>query len=116
MKPRHSLCTMAALAAAFTAAAPARAAETRQNPLVEHTAMTVGAGRLKLGVLAFDFGMTDWLSVGTDPPAWAVRSVAPVIIPNLHLKGSLLRLPTAVVSVQLSGYYADVSNESASGQ
>src|SRR6185295_4008968 len=52
----------------------------------ERTALTLGAHKLELGILSFRYGITDWLVVGTDPPAWAIRGVAPVLVPNLHVK------------------------------
>jgi hypothetical protein len=102
--------------AAFLALLPLRAQEAPVNPLDEHTALTVGARKLKLGVLAFEYGVTDRLSVGTDPPAWALRTAVPVLVPNLHVKGVFARLPPAILTGQIGAYYANIGVETASGQ
>jgi hypothetical protein len=84
-------------------------------PIDEHTARMIGARRFKLGILAFDYGITDWLSVGTDPPAWAIRSVASVLVPNLHVKGRFLKTSVVEISGQVGAYYTNVSRDTASG-
>jgi len=84
--------------------------------LDERTALMVGAQRLKLGVLAFDYGITEKISIGTDPPAWAARAFLPVLIPNLHLKLSIFERPPVVLAVQGAGYLAALQeNGSAAG-
>jgi hypothetical protein len=83
--------------------------------LDERTARTVGAGTLKLGILAFDYGIIDRLSVGTDPPAWAARAVFPVFIPNLHFKGIVWDRERYQIAVQVAGYYARLDDDSSSG-
>src|SRR5581483_7095937 len=54
--------------------------------LDEGTALTLGGQVFKLGFLAFDYGITDRINVGTDPPMWLIRTAEPVLVPNLHLK------------------------------
>ena len=50
------------------------------------TALTLGGQVLKVGVLAIDYGITDRINVGTDPPMYLVRTAEPVLVPNLHVK------------------------------
>lgn len=88
----------------------------RVNQVDANTARLIGARRIKLGVLSFDLGLTKWLSIGTDPPAWAVRAVRSPIVPNLHVKLAFLRTDFLAVSGQVAGYYADISTDNASGQ
>jgi len=83
--------------------------------LNEGTAYMVGRHRLKLGILAFEFGLLDKLSFGTDPPAWAVRAVARVWVPNLHVKYQFWNRGRLAVAGLIAGYVADVSKENASG-
>jgi hypothetical protein len=52
----------------------------------EGTALTLGGQTLKVGILAFDYGITDRINVGTDPPMYLLRTAEPVLIPNLHVK------------------------------
>jgi hypothetical protein len=94
-------------ATATEAAAP----EVTPPPLLqdEYTAFTVRGGQLKLGVLAIEYGLTDWWSIGTDPPAWALRSVTHVLVPNAHTELALVRSSGVQVSVMAAGYYADLS-------
>jgi len=84
--------------------------------LDEGTAYMVGARRLRLGLLAFDYGLTEQLSIGTDPPAWAVRAVVSVLLPNLHVKGAFYQHGPVTLAGQVSGYYGFLKdNGSASG-
>jgi hypothetical protein len=84
--------------------------------LDERTALMIGANRLKLGVLAFEYGILERVSVGTDPPAWMARAVLPVLIPNLHLKVSVYERGPVALTVQGGGYYARLNdNASATG-
>jgi hypothetical protein len=85
-------------------------------PLDEHTAHMIGARRFKLGVLAFDYGVTDRISFGTDPPVWAIGAVRSVFVPNLHVKGNFLHTAAVDVSGQVAGFYAGIGNTNASGQ
>ena len=83
--------------------------------LNEGTAYMVGRHRLKLGILAFEFGIFEKLSVGTDPPAWAVRAVSRVWVPNLHVKYQFWNRGRLAVAGLVGGYVADVSKADASG-
>jgi hypothetical protein len=85
------------------------------NPLTDYTARTIRARKIKVGILAIDYGITDWLTVGTDPPAWALRSVGSVLVPNLHFKGAFVRTPYVELTGQIAGYYANISTSTASG-
>jgi hypothetical protein len=107
--------SLAALAvpALLLAAAPAAHAKISDDELPrldEHTALTLGGQSLKLGVLAFDYGITDWLTVGTDPPSWAARAVLPILVPNLHAKLVAYRGYPWWFSVEAAGYWADLTN------
>lgn len=100
------------LAALLATGSPAIAQKTPENTgsatparrehdeLLPYTTYTLGAGHLALGLLSFDYGITDDVSVGTDPPAWAARAVTPFWVPNLHAKWAFLRTP----SLRLAGY------------
>ena len=83
--------------------------------LEERTAYMVGDHRLKLGVLAFEYGITRQLSVGTDPPSWALRAFTSVLVPNLHLKFQIFERDPVAVAVQGAGYYGDISRSNFSG-
>ena len=74
--------------------------------LDERTAYTIGARRLKLGLLAFEYGLTERISVGTDPPAWAARAFVSVLIPNLHLKALFFERGPLAVAARAGVYYA----------
>jgi hypothetical protein len=85
--------------------------------LDERTALMLGAQRLKLGILSFDYGIVERLSIGTDPPAWAARAFLPVLVPNLHVKFSVLQRGPVALAVQGAGYLAALKDEgSASGK
>jgi hypothetical protein len=109
-----------ALTAILVTASAARAAETADGlpKLPVRTAYTVGAGTLYLGILAFDYGINNRLDIGVDPPEWAARAVIPVIIPNLHLKETILDEGPLALAVRVAGYLgllqATDSNQSAS--
>jgi hypothetical protein len=98
----------------------ARAAETADGlpKLPNRTAYTVGAGTLYLGILAFDYGITNHLDIGVDPPEWAARAVIPVLVPNLHIKDTILDEGPLTVSVRVAGYWGILqttdNNQSAS--
>jgi hypothetical protein len=81
----------------------------------EYTAFTVEDGQLKLGILAFEYGITDRLSVGTDPPAWAAGAVVDAWAPNLHLKYTLLAREHVRLTGQVAGYLANLSAAGAEG-
>jgi hypothetical protein len=85
--------------------------------LDERTALTLGEGKLKLGILAFDYGITDWLSVGVSPPYWAARAVASVLVPNLQFKIVALQTRDLWIAANVGGYYAFVGkNDEARGE
>lgn len=111
------LAALGAVTIVLLAARAAMALEGDDLPrLDERTARTVGAGTLKLGVLAFDYGIIERLSVGTDPPAWAARAFVSVLIPNLHVKAIVFARDPVQFAVNLAGYYGQLSSEgSASG-
>jgi hypothetical protein len=83
--------------------------------LEERTAYMVGRHRLKLGILAFEYGILQQLSIGTEPPVWALRAFTNVLIPNLHLKVQLLDRDPVAVAVQVAGYYGDLSRSNFNG-
>jgi hypothetical protein len=93
------------------------AAETDDLPrLDERTALMIGANRLKLGVLSFDYGLSDQVSIGTDPPAWAARAFLPALVPNLHLKVAFLERGPLTLTLQGAGYYVALTeNATAAG-
>jgi hypothetical protein len=95
----------------------ARAAEGDDLPrLDERTAYLLPANTLKLGLLAFEYGITERLSLGSDPPFWAARAVIPIIVPNLHIKELIYAHSPVTVSVLVSGYYANLkTDDNASG-
>jgi hypothetical protein len=109
---RLSLAALAvpALLAATAPAARAHVSDDELPRLDEHTALTLGGRSLKLGVLAFDYGITDRLTIGTDPPSWAARAVLPILVPNLHAKFVAYHADPWWVSLQVAGYWADLSN------
>ena len=81
----------------------------------ERTAYMTGKHTLKLGILAFEYGILQQLSIGTAPPAWILRSFVDVLVPNLHLKYQVLDSDPVAVAVLAAGYYADISNSNANG-
>jgi hypothetical protein len=84
--------------------------------LDQRTALMIGEHRLRLGILAFDYGIIEQISVGTDPPAWAARAFLPVFIPNLHLKASVFQRGPVAVALQGAAYYVALKDQgSASG-
>jgi len=94
------------------AASPSAAAVPR---LDERTALMVGARRLKLGVLFFEYGLTEHLSIGTQPPAWAVRAFASVFVPNLNVKFQFIDRDPVWLAVMVAGYYGNISDAQTSG-
>jgi len=83
--------------------------------LEEGTALTLGGETLKLGILAFEYGITDAINVGTDPPMWLIRTAEPVLIPNLHIKVIAYRWNQLWLAGQLAVYYANIDRGDASG-
>lgn len=106
-----------ALAVLAATAGIARAAEGDDLPrLDERTAYTLDAKTLKLGILAFDYGITDRLTIGSDPPFWAARAVINIIVPNLHIKEVIYAHKPVTVSVRVAGYFANLkTDDNASG-
>ena len=96
--------------------APPPHAKPNAVPLDEYTARLIGARRLKLGVFAFDYGVTDWFSFGVDPPEFVLKAVSSVLVPNLHVKFAFLHLPAVEVSGMAAGYWAHISTDVASGE
>ena len=95
---------------------PVEAAPSKPIPLLdERTAYMVGKHTLKLGILAFEYGIMQQLSVGSDPPSWALRAVTSVLVPNLHLKLQILDRDPVAVAVLAAGYYATVGQSNFSG-
>lgn len=72
------------------APAPPPAPEPEIPRIDERTAFMIGEHKLKIGILAFEYGIAKRFSVGTDPPAWALRAFVNVLVPNLHLKVQVL--------------------------
>jgi hypothetical protein len=83
--------------------------------LDERTAYMVGRHRLKLGILAFEYGILQQLSIGTEPPAWLLRAFINILVPNLHLKYQLLERDPVAVAVMAAGYYATLDRSNVSG-
>jgi len=83
--------------------------------LDERTAFMVGKHTLKLGILAFEYGILRNLSVGSDPPAWAARAVVKVWVPNAHIKYQILDRDPVWLAVQGAGYYAWLNKNGVSG-
>jgi hypothetical protein len=129
MRTRIFLMCAATLATTLVVPAPALAQETFvaspykpvEHPpddlprLDERTAYTIGARRLKLGILAFDYGLTERISIGTDPTPWLVRAFRPVLIPNLHLKVLAFERGPLAIGVKGGAYYAFLGGESEQG-
>jgi hypothetical protein len=93
----------AAAVIALLGAGRARAQET--VPIDEHTALMVGEHNLKLGVLAFEYGLTRNFSFGINAPYFVAGVVSPLFAPNLHLKLAVIDRPDLVVSALVAGYY-----------
>jgi hypothetical protein len=83
--------------------------------LDEGTALTLGGQTLKVGILAFDYGITDRINVGTDPPMWLIRTAEPVLVPNLHVMVIAYRWNRLWLTGQAAVYYASITRGDASG-
>ena len=95
---------------------PAEAPPPKPIPeITERTAYMVGKHSLHLGILAFEYGIMQQLSVGTEPPAWLLKTVISVLIPNLHLKYQIVDRDPVAVAVQAAGYYATLDRNGISG-
>ena len=80
-----------ALLAAEGVARAADGASAADGPgLDERTAFLVGAHTLKLGILAFEYGFNDKVSLGSDPPFWLARTALPVLDPQPARQGAHL--------------------------
>jgi hypothetical protein len=98
-------------------AAPAERLPEPEVPLLdERTAYTLRRHTLKLGLLTFDYAITDRLSVGTDPPAWALRSFTSILVPNLHVKMQFIDLGPVAVAGRAAAYFAYLNSSDTSGQ
>lgn len=125
MRSRTLLICVATLTATLVGPAPALAQETfvvspykpvghppDDLPRIdERTAYTIGARQLKLGILTFDYGLTDRISIGSDPVPWLVRAFRPVLIPNLHLKVLAFERGPLAIGVKAGAYYAFISGD-----
>jgi len=95
---------------------PVEAPPPKPIPLLdERTAYMVGKHTLKLGILAFEYGIIQQLSIGSDPPSWALRAFTGVLVPNLHLKFQILDRDPVAVAVLAAGYYGTISKSNFSG-
>jgi hypothetical protein len=94
--------------------APELQARDRER-LEERTAYTIGAGRLKLGLLTFEYGISERLAVGIDPPAWAARAVLPIWVPNAHAEWTAFQRPGLALSIEVGGYFADLRGAEGAG-
>jgi len=83
--------------------------------LDERTAFMVGKGTLKLGLLAFEYGIIQRLSVGVDPPEFVIRAFANVLVPNAHVKVQLLDKAPVWVAVLAAIYWAEIQSSDLSG-
>ena len=81
--------------------------------LDERTALMIEGQQFKLGVLAVEYGITDRVAVGVDPPAWAARAVLPFWVPNLHAEIKAVDTDAFALSVRLAGYYANLEEDEA---
>jgi hypothetical protein len=107
---------MALGAALLAVGSVAHADETADGlpKLTYRTAYVVGRNTLYLGLLAFEYGFTDRLEIGSDPPSWAARTVIPVLIPNLHVMETILDQGPVTFSVRLAGYWAQLQTHDGS--
>ena len=97
------------------ALSPAPKPEEQIPRLDERTAFTVGRNTLKLGILAFEYGILRQLSIGSDPPAWAVRAVMDVLVPNLHVKFQFLERDPIWLTLLVAAYYARLDKNGVDG-
>lgn len=100
-----------------TVQAPPPVAVSPAKPveLLDRTAYMVGEHKLLLGLLAFEYGITQQISIGSDPPAWLVGAYLRIIIPNLHLKLQLLDRDPVAVAVTVAGYYGTLNRTDVTG-
>lgn len=92
---------------ALAYAADARAYHERGHEWVNGTAYTLGAGEVSLGLLRWEVGILDELTVGVNVPAWVVGPFFGTVIPNGTIKlRDWLHGPVAV-AVQGQFLYVD---------
>jgi hypothetical protein len=89
--------------------------DSAPSRLDERTAYTIRGQQLKLGVLSAEYGITDRLAVGIDPPAWAARAVISIWVPNVHAKVVLLERDGFAVALKAGAYFADLKGEESAG-
>jgi len=108
-----------ALAAALWLALPQRAAhamlpEEGDPHLDEGTALILGK-TLKIGLLSFDYGLTDRVAIGTIPPGYVIKLSEPVVAPNLHLKVIPIHRGPYWLALQLAFFYLSISDNTTAG-
>jgi hypothetical protein len=96
-------------------APPPREPRPDAVPINLNTARMNRKNQFEVGILALEYSITDALSVGTDPPSWAVRSFASVLVPNLHVKGMLLSSSHVLVSARVAGYAMLLNHDNVNG-
>jgi hypothetical protein len=85
--------------------------------LEQRTALLTGRNKLALGILAFSYGITDWLQVGSAPPFWALRTVTSVLVPNAYVKVAPVRRSGLWVAGNAAFFFAALSSDNqATGQ
>jgi hypothetical protein len=95
---------------------PAPTPALEHIPLIdERTAYMVGRHTLKLGILAFEYGIVERLSIGSDPPSWLLRAFISVWVPNLHVKYQIFDQGPVAVAAKAAGYFATTDSENISG-
>ncbi len=94
---------------------PAPKPEEQIPTLDERTAFMTGRNTLKLGILAFEYGILRQLSIGTDPLPWAARAVMDVFIPNFHVKFQFLERDPIWLALKVAGYYARLDKNGVDG-
>jgi len=94
---------------------PVAASPAKPVELIDRTAYMIGEHKLLLGILAFEYGIARQISIGTEPPAWALGAYLHIVIPNLHLKLQLLERDPVAVAVQVAGYYGTLNRTDVTG-
>lgn len=92
-------------------AAPPPETKAAEIPIDDHTAYIVPRHRVRLGLLAFDYGLTDRVAVGVDPLIYLARTVSDVFVPNAHVKFVMYRNQRFTLSGELAGYYGFLDSE-----
>ena len=99
-------------------AAPAQArlpTPQEAERITEGTALTLGGQTLQLGVLAFEYGITDRIDVGTDPPMYILSAVESMLVPNLHAKVIAYRWNKLWLTGKAAFYFASLNKNDAKG-